>query len=423
MAAMKSQTWARREQTQKEFQTSFIRDDHLSDVPLLDRINWLNCIIVFGIPLVALYGLCTLRQFVWQTWAWAVVYYFWTGLGITAGYHRLWSHRSYSASRSVSWFLMFGGSGALEGSVKWWCLLHRAHHRWTDTDSDPYNSRRGFLYAHVGWLLLDNIRISGRIPMDDLRRNPLIRWQHANYWWFGPFAALIFPTMTAGILWGDLRGGFFIAGALRLMAVHHATWCVNSVAHYFGEHTFDDTISPRDHFVTGLLTLGEGYHNFHHEFPNDYRNGIHFWDYDPTKWFIFTLNRLGLTSGLKVFPQNEIVKGELEMMAKDLRRKMDRLDYGVDVDSLPLWTRSEWERQAECAKKERRVLVLERGVVYDVTRFLAEGQHPGGKLIVAQRHGQDVTEEFNGAVYNHTNAARNLMSHFRIARVSTAKME
>jgi len=406
-----------REHTQKEQEKSFLRSDGVSHLPILQRLNWMNCAVLIGTPLVAFYGLWTTTSFVWQTWLWAFIYYFWTALGITAGYHRLWSHKSYTASLPLQLFLLFGGSGAMQRDVRWWSLRHRAHHRWTDTDLDPYNSSRGFWYAHVGWLLLDNFYISKPVPMDDLRRNPLLSWQRRHYFWFTVVTTYIFPTFVAWQFWGDAHGGFYIVGALRTAILFQTTWSVNSVAHYFGASTFDDTISPRDHVLTGLLTLGEGYHNFHHEFPNDYRNGIHWFDYDPTKWFIFAMECLGLASDLKKFPANEIRRGELEMRAKEVERGRKCIDYGVDIESLPWWTPSEWRERAAAAKEERKVLVKESGIVYDVTRFLAQGRHPGGRAIVTERNGKDVTGDFNGGIYNHTNAARNLMSHWRIARV------
>lgn len=404
---------SRRDLQQKEFHKSFTRNDHLSDQSLWSRINWLNCTIVFGVPVLAIYGVCTQRTFIWQTWLLALFFYFFAGLGITAGYHRLWSHRSFTASFPLQLFLMFAGCGAVQGSIKWWSLLHRAHHRWTDTDSDPYNSRRGFWYAHVGWLLLDSIRIDAHVDISDLRANAIVRWQHTHYSWLAPFAALILPTLIAAYFWGDPRGGFFIAGALRLLLNHHATWCVNSVAHYIGRASFDDTISPRDSIITGLLTFGEGYHNFHHEFPNDYRNGVKWVDYDPTKWFVRVMSVLGLASELRRFPSNEIRKGELDMFEKELARRKLSVDYGVAIDSLPKWTRSQFETYSK--KGRGRILVAEQGVVYDVTAFVREGRHPGGKAVIVGRNGKDVTKEFNGAVYNHTNAARNLMAQWRVA--------
>jgi len=260
--------------------------------------------------------------------------------------------------------------------------------------------------------MLDQIEVKKAVPMEDLRSKKIIRWQHANYFWLGPFMALILPTIACGFLWGDWRGGFYVAGALRLCCIHHATWCVNSVAHWFGSFTFDDTISPRDSIFTCLLTLGEGYHNFHHEFPNDFRNGIHWWDYDPTKWFITAMKKVGLAYECIEFPWNEILRGETDMDQKRLDERKKGISYGVPVESLPLWT---YEKlQAEIQKGG--MLFVIKQVVYDVKEFASSGRHPGGKKLLADQVGADCSQEFNGGVYNHTNAARNLMCHMRVAR-------
>jgi stearoyl-CoA desaturase (delta-9 desaturase) len=407
----------RREKSQTQFAKSFVRDDHLSERSFWARLNKLNCIIVFGTPLLALYGVCTIHKFVWQTWLSAVIYYIWTGLGITAGYHRLWSHGSWKCNKILETFLMIGATGSLQGSIKWWCLLHRAHHRWTDTDSDPYNSQRGFWYAHVGWLLFDNIHVNAHIPMKDLKSNSIVRWQHNNYAWFGPFMALIFPTIVGYLFCGDIRGGFYIAGALRLLFVHHATWFVNSLAHYIGKQSYDDTISPRDSLITGLLTLGEGYHNFHHEFPYDYRNGVKWYDYDPTKWFIYSMKCLGFAYNLNKFPINEIVKGEIDMIEKKLNERKQTINYAPPINTLPIWTQNEREEEMINAKKNGKIYVQLLNIIYDVTDWVASTKHPGGKAIIIQRNGKNITNDFNGNVYNHTNAARNILSHMQIARV------
>ena len=118
--------------------------------------------------------------------------------------------------------------------------------------------------------------------------------------------------------------------------------------------------------------MGEGYHNFHHEFPHDYRNGIHWYDYDPTKWFIYLMKCLGLASKLNTFPQNEIAKGELDMEAKQLLLKQKRIDYGVPIETLPKWSHSEWIAEATIAKEQKRVLVVISDIVYDVTTFIGK---------------------------------------------------
>jgi len=392
---------------------SFLKSDHLDTFHWYERINWLNCLIVFGTPALACYGLWTSKQFMWQTCVFAVVYYFFSGFGITLGYHRYFSHKAFKAAGVLDVILMLAGSAALQGSVKWWCMLHRAHHRFTDTDDDPYNARRGFWYSHFGWLLLQQIEIKRVVPMEDLRANKVVTWQHNNYFWLGPFMTLILPTIICGLFWGDIRGGFYIAGVFRLLFVHHSTWCVNSVAHWFGHFTFDDTISPRDSIFTGLLTLGEGYHNFHHEFPNDYRNGFHYWDYDPTKWLISFLRFVGLVYECIEFPFNEILRGETDMQQKVLDEAKKGISYGTPLESLPAWTAE--KLQAEMQKG--RLLIVISKVVYDVQEFMRSGRHPGGKQVFLDRIGQDCTEDFNGGLYNHTNAARNLMCHMRVAKV------
>lgn len=213
------------------------------------------------VPALAIYGALTTKLET-KTFLWAVAYYFYTGLGITAGYHRLWAHRSYTASKPLQYFLALGGSGAVEGSIKWWSRGHRAHHRYTDTDLDPYSAQRGFLWAHIGWMIVKPRRRPGVADVSDLSNNEVVKWQHR---WYLPLIVgmgFLFPMAVAGLGWGDWRGGFFFAGAARLAFVHHSTFCVNSLAHWLGEAPFDDKHTPKDHFLTALVTIGEGYHNF-----------------------------------------------------------------------------------------------------------------------------------------------------------------
>jgi stearoyl-CoA desaturase (delta-9 desaturase) len=133
------------------------RKPHITETPITwqnwyQHVNWLNVYFIGGIPLIG----CIAAAFTplrWQTALWAVVYYFFTGLGITAGYHRLWAHKSYNARRPLEFFLALTGGGAVEGSIRWWSRDHRAHHRYTDTSKDPYSVRKGLLYSHLGWMV------------------------------------------------------------------------------------------------------------------------------------------------------------------------------------------------------------------------------------------------------------------------------
>jgi stearoyl-CoA desaturase (delta-9 desaturase) len=268
------------------------------------------------------------------------------------------------------------------------------------------------MYSHIGWMVMkQNPKRVGRTDISDLNGDPVVVWQHKHYLWVVFFMGLIFPTLVAGLGWGDWKGGFIYAGILRIFFVQQATFCVNSLAHWLGEQPFDDRNSPRDHVITALVTLGEGYHNFHHEFPSDYRNAIEWHQYDPTKWSIWTWKQLGLAYDLKQFRSNEIEKGRLQQMQKKIDRKRATLDWGVPLEHLPVMEFDDF--QEEC--KNGRALVLIAGVVHDITSFINE--HPGGKAMINSGIGKDATAIFNGGVYQHSNAAHNLLSNFRVAVV------
>jgi stearoyl-CoA desaturase (delta-9 desaturase) len=207
-------------------------------------------------------------------------------------------------------------------------------------------------------------RKPGVADVSDLSKNRIVKWQHKWYISLLLGMALALPTLIAGLGWGDWWGGIYYAGAARLMFVHHvsivlspilvlsltrfqSTFCVNSLAHYLGETPFDDKHTPRDHFVTALVTIGEGYHNFHHQFPMDYRNAIRWYQYDPTKWFIIACQALGLATHLRAFPENEVKKGQLTMELKKLRGTQDRLNWPQDSNELPVIS---WE-SCECVSR------------------------------------------------------------------------
>ncbi|KAF9317383.1 hypothetical protein BG003_000840 [Podila horticola] len=375
-------------------------------------LDWKHVIGLGVTPLLAFYGLLT-TEIQTKTLIWAIVYYFATGLGITAGYHRLWAHRAYTAGPAMSFALALLGAGAVEGSIKWWSRGHRAHHRWTDTEKDPYSAHRGLFHSHLGWMLIKrpNWKI-GHADVDDLTKSKLVQWQHKNYLLLMPLMGMVLPTVVAGLGWGDWRGGFFFAAMLRLVFVHHATFCVNSLAHWLGDSPFDDRHTPRDHFITAFLSLGEGYHNFHHQFPQDYRNAIRFYQYDPTKWLIATCSFFGLASHLKTFPENEVRKGQLQMIEKRAMDRKAQLQWGTPIADLPILSFEEFQDQVKTNGKKWTLL---EGVVYDVAEFMTD--HPGGEKYLKMALGKDMTAAFNGGMYDHSNAARNLLSLMRVAVV------
>jgi stearoyl-CoA desaturase (delta-9 desaturase) len=231
----------------------------------------------------------------------------------------------------------------------------------------------------------------------------------------------IVPTLVCGLGWGDYWGGYFLAGVARLVFVHHSTFFVNSLAHYAGAATYTDQHSARNSLVTALLTLGEGYHNFHHEFPNDYRNAIEWYQYDPTKLFIAFFAALGQAYDLRQFPRNVTEKGALQMRQKalDLERAaaaaagappapsferrqreldiaMKALNWGPSTNSLPEWSPAEFDRRVAAAAAARAagevaapVLVVIDGFILDVKPFVAS--HPGGARLILDEAGKDIS--------------------------------
>ncbi|KAF9731526.1 stearoyl-CoA 9-desaturase [Paraphaeosphaeria minitans] len=373
------------------------------------HINWFSTTLVVLVPTYGLYA-CRYVPLTRATAIWATIYYFFTGFGITGGYHRLWSHRCYNARLPLRLFLAFVGAGAIQGSIRFWSSKHRAHHRWTDTQKDPYCALKGFFHAHIGWMVLNqDPKKIGRTDISDLDADPVVVWQHTHYGKSLLVAAWLFPMCVAGLGWGDWWGGLVYAGILRACFVQQATFCVNSLAHWLGEQPFDDRRTPRDHFVTALVTLGEGYHNFHHEFPSDYRNAISWYQYDPTKWLIFLLSKTTLAYDLKRFRHNEIEKGRLQQQQKALDARRATLDWGLPLSQLPVLSWDEF--QSRCASGEA-ALVAIAGIIHDVTDFIAE--HPGGRALIKGWVGKDATAVFNGGVYMHSNAAHNLLSTIRV---------
>lgn len=311
------------------------------------------------------------------------------------GYHRLWAHRSYAASLPLQIWLACVGAGAAQNSIRRWARDHRSHHRYTDTPEDPYSVRKGLLYSHMGWLLLNqDPKRLGRTDISDLNSDPVVVWQHKHYVSIALFTGFILPMIFCGLLWNDWWGGLVYAGILRILVVQQATFCVNSLAHWLGEQPFDDRNSPKDHVFTALLTLGEGYHNFHHEFPSDYRNAIEWHQYDPTKWSIWLCQKLGLASELKKFRQNEIEKGRVQQQQKALDKAQAGSTWPFSLERLPVVGWSEFRRRVGEGEK----LVVVAGVVHDVSTFI--DRHPGGRAMLRNVIGKDATASFEGGVYS-----------------------
>ncbi len=248
--------------------------------------------------------------------AWVLLGVFLTAneLSITAGYHRLWAHRAYEAHWSLRLVFMVFGTMALQNSAWAWCSGHRRHHLNVDDEElDPYSARRGFWFSHIGWMVREypsGLEDFSNIP--DLRRDRMLAFQHRHYLVLVLLTNFGLPLL-AGWLVGDVWGVFLLAGVLRLVLSHHFTFFINSLAHMWGSRPYTEENTARDNPVLAVLTFGEGYHNFHHIFAHDYRNGVRWWQWDPTKWLIASLQYVGLTRKLKRTPVFQIQRALLAM--------------------------------------------------------------------------------------------------------------
>lgn len=264
-------------------------------------------------------------------WLLFVLFVAWNGLSITAGYHRLWSHRAYQAHPLVRFFFALGGALSVQNSIKQWCSDHRNHHRYVDDpDTDPYSARRGFWFSHIGWMLRDYP--SGGTDfrnIEDLEKDRVVNWQHRHYWILALLLNVGLPVAIGAVL-GDVVGALLLLGFVRLVFCHHTTFLINSLAHYWGKQPYSDNNSSRDNPIIALLTFGEGFHNFHHTFEWDYRNGIRWYHFDPTKWLIRMLSWAKLTWGLKQVAPEKVEKSLVRMQLKRTTDAILRL--GPDTD-------------------------------------------------------------------------------------------
>lgn len=230
--------------------------------------------------------------------------WFLTGITITAGYHRLFSHNSYKAHPIIEKIFLVLGLLSTQGSALRWSFDHRLHHSHIDQDQDPYAVKDGFWHAHIWWMFRKERPLEKKI-VADLYRSKAVVFQHKHYALLMLGANLI-TTLALGWMFGDMFGAFVFLWLMRTFLLHHCTWFINSLAHYWGHKNYSVEHSAVDNYIISMLTFGEGYHNYHHTFAHDYRNGIRWYHFDPTKWLIWTLSKLGLARNLKEMKEAKI---------------------------------------------------------------------------------------------------------------------
>jgi stearoyl-CoA desaturase (delta-9 desaturase) len=233
-----------------------------------------------------------------------------TMLGITAGFHRQFTHRSFEAPAAVRWLLGIAGSMAAQGPVLFWAACHRRHHQHSDTEDDPHSPAGkpatflgrlgGLWHAHVGWMFRHEPEPWGRYVPDLLRDDVAFRLNRTYPLWV--LLGLALPAVLGGLWagsWAGAWGGLCWGGLARVFLVHHATWSINSVCHAYGSAPYGTDDHSKNNALCALLALGEGWHNNHHAFPTSARHGLEWWQLDVTYLVIRLLERAGLASGVK----------------------------------------------------------------------------------------------------------------------------
>ncbi len=292
-----------------------------------DELDWVNVVFLTATPLIAVVGVIwyVLRVgFFWGDFALFALMYMATGMSITAGYHRYFSHKTYEAHWTVKLFYLLFGAAAVENSALSWSSDHRYHHRFVDTDQDPYDIMKGIFWAHMGWVFYKTYPVRTYANAPELKADRMVMWQHR---WYLPITiALSFGIpLLVGIFITGRPGGALLWGAfLRVVAVQHGTFFINSAAHYYGRRPYSVKDTSRDNPWLAMFTFGEGYHNFHHTFQNDYRNGIRWYHWDPSKWLIGGLSLLGLTWKLNKVTDYAITRARIEMDQDRVRTRLER---------------------------------------------------------------------------------------------------
>ena len=313
------------------------------------KLDLLNASFLCSTPILAIVGV------IWYTFNYGIsiaeisilfFMYLASGLSITAGYHRLFSHRSHSASWPLRLFYAIFGAAAFQNSAIKWCSDHRRHHLKTDSEEDPYSIIRGFFWAHMGWVMISE-KDQKIEHVEDLQSDPILIWQDKHIFKIGGFAGIILPGLVGIILIGGFSGflgGLIWGGLLRLVIVHHGTFLINSGAHYWGKQNYSTKNTPRDSPILSLLTFGEGYHNFHHTFQADYRNGHKWYHWDPTKWWIKFFSIFKITKNLHKIPSWTIedakMKTSFEHKEKSVIDSTNKDDFKKRLDECSIKMRT-----------------------------------------------------------------------------------
>ncbi|XP_063977669.1 acyl-CoA Delta-9 desaturase-like [Diachasmimorpha longicaudata] len=279
---------------------------------------WRNIIGIAVLHILAVYLLATNWSIatMW-TWIFSPIYGFSAGLGITAGAHRLWAHRSYSAKLPLRIFLACLYCAAGQTHLSKWIRDHRTHHRFTETPADPHDANRGFFFSHVGWLMMKRhpavIEYGRKIDMSDIRADPVIQFFDKYYAPIMIWLAFIMPALIPVYVWKETWSISIYAVIIRYVWLLNATFSVNSFAHMWGNRPYNSKVKPTENPIVSVFTLGEGWHNYHHVFPWDYKaSELGAYSLNGSCAFIETMAKWGLAYNLRT-PRRETIEKQYLM--------------------------------------------------------------------------------------------------------------
>lgn len=292
-------------------------------------INWLVVSVLIGLPIIIIVGVVIYcMEYGWgmKESILAIVTYYMANISVGLGFHRLWTHASYKTKKPVEFFLMLLSAGTLQGPVLAWASDHKRHHAFADTAGDPHtpvlhtNKIKGFLWSHIGWMLVGDITANNidKATMATLGKRKMLAWQLQYYWQLATGMNTIVPMLFGWCVFGSISlqstiAGLFFVGLGRALQ-QQMTFCVNSVCHILGTKQYAND-SSGDIWWLCFLLLGENYHNYHHAFAKDYRNGHKWYHFDVHKWLIAGLAKCGLASDLYVTPKERIEAKMIEMQS------------------------------------------------------------------------------------------------------------
>lgn len=263
----------------------------------------------------------------WEAVIIAIVLYWLRIFAIGAGYHRYFSHRAYATSRVFQFILACLAQSTAQKSVLWWAAKHRHHHLFSDTEHDVHSPRRmGFLYSHVGWIFSRQHDATDLVKVGDFTKYPELMWLHRFE--VAPAVVLAVITFLIGG-WPGLVVGFFWS----TVAVYHATFCINSLAHVHGKKRYVTGDDSRNNWLLAFFTMGEGWHNNHHAYQASVRQGFRWWEIDPTYYILKALSWVGVVWDLKS-PPEAILKNEQKLGSRVIDRAATDLAASFNIDAI-----------------------------------------------------------------------------------------